>query len=241
MQTRIDEIDNGVYRLSTYVKEIAAPAGFTFNQFLIVDDEPLLFHCGHRGMFDSISAAVAKIIPVETLRWISFSHLEGDEAGAMNMWLARAPRATLAHGALGCDISYNDLADRPPRALADGETFSLGEKRIRFLATPHLPHGWDAGLMYEETAGTLLCSDLLTHLGDAPALGGLAIVDKALAAEEMFQTMSVTPATIAGIRRLADLQPQTLAIMHGASLKGDGAAALEGLAEGLEKRMRAAG
>lgn len=238
MQTRIDEIDNGVYRLSTYVKEIAAPAGFTFNQFLIVDDEPLLFHCGHRGMFDSISAAVAKIIPVETLRWISFSHLEGDEAGAMNMWLARAPRAALAHGALGCDISYNDLADRPPRALADGETFSLGEKRIRFLATPHLPHGWDAGLMYEETAGTLLCSDLLTHLGDAPALGGLDIVDQALAAEEMFQTMSVTPATIAGIRRLADLQPKTLAIMHGASLKGDGAAALEGLAEGLEKRMR---
>lgn len=241
MHTRIDEIDDGVYRLSTFVAEVAAPVGFTFNQFLIVDDEPLLFHCGHRGMFESISAAVAKIIPIERLRWISFSHLEGDEAGAMNMWLARAPRAALAHGTLGCDISYNDLADRPPRALADGETFSLGKKRMRFLATPHLPHGWDAGLMYEETSGVLLCSDLLTHLGDAPALGGLDIVDKALAAEEMFQTMSVTPATIAGIRRLAALRPKTLAIMHGASLKGDGAAALEGLASGLEKRMRAAG
>jgi flavorubredoxin len=240
MQTRIDEIDDGVYRLSTYVKEVAAPAGFTFNQFLIVDDEPLLFHCGYRGMFESISAAIAKIIPPETLRWISFSHLEGDEAGAMNMWLARAPHAEVAHGALGCDISLNDLADRRPRALADGETFSIGKKRIRYFATPHVPHGWDSGLMYEETAGILLCSDLLTHLGDAPALGGLEIVEEALAAEEMFQTMSVTPATIETIRRLAQLRPKTLAVMHGAALKGDGAAALQGLADGLEKRMRAA-
>lgn len=241
MQTRIDEIDDGVYRLSTYVKEVAAPAGFTFNQFLIVDDEPLLFHCGYRGMFGSISAAVARIAPIETLRWISFSHLEGDEAGAMNLWLARAPKAEIAHGKLGCDISLNDLADRAPRALADGETFSIGKKRIRYLATPHVPHGWDSGLMYEETAGVLLCSDLLTHIGDTPALGGLDIVEPALAAEEIFQTLSVTPATIETIRRLAGLRPNTLAIMHGASLKGDGAAALEGLARGLEERMRVAG
>ena len=152
MQTRIGEIAPGIYRLSTFMAEIAPPAGFTFNQFLIDAEEPLLFHCGPRGMFASISAAVARIMPLERLRWITFGHVESDECGSMNAWLAAAPAAQVAHGMTACMVSLNDLADRPPRILADGETIELGGKRVRYLDTPHVPHGWEAGLLYEETA-----------------------------------------------------------------------------------------
>ena len=236
MQTRTTEIAEGVYRLSTLVPEVAPPAGFTFNQFLLIADEPLLFHCGHRGMFESISTAVRRIMPIEKLRWISFSHFEADECGAMNQWLAAAPRAQVAHGVLGCDVSLNDAADRAPRALADDEVIDLGGKRIRYLATPHVPHGWDAGLMFEESGGTLLCSDLLGSVGDGPALTEADVVGPALAAEDMFHSMSVTPRTVVTLRRLAALRPRTLAIMHGASYAGDGAAALGALADGLAAR-----
>jgi flavorubredoxin len=236
MQTRTTEIAEGVYRLSTLVPEVAPPAGFTFNQFLLIADEPLLFHCGHRGMFESISTAVRRIMPIEKLRWISFSHFEADECGAMNQWLAAAPRAQVAHGVLGCDVSLNDTADRAPRALADDEVIDLGGKRIRYLATPHVPHGWDAGLMFEESGGTLLCSDLLGSVGDGPALTEADVVGPALAAEDMFHSMSVTPRTVVTLRRLAALRPKTLAIMHGASYAGDGAAALGALADGLAAR-----
>jgi flavorubredoxin len=236
MQTRTTEIAEGVYRLSTLVPEVAPPAGFTFNQFLLIADEPLLFHCGHRGMFESISTAVRRIMPIEKLRWISFSHFEADECGAMNQWLAAAPRAQVAHGVLGCDVSLNDTADRAPRALADDEVIDLGGKRIRYLATPHVPHGWDAGLMFEESGGTLLCSDLLGSVGDGPALTEADVVGPALAAEDMFHSMSVTPRTVVTLRRLAALRPRTLAIMHGASYAGDGAAALGALADGLAAR-----
>src|SRR3712207_2619380 len=165
MQTRITEIADGVYRLSTLVPEIT-PDGFTFNQFLLDADEPLLFHAGHRRMFPLISDAVAKIMPLERLRWISFGHVEADECGAMNGGLAAAPNAQITHGQIACDISLNDMADRAPRALADGEVIDLGGKRARFIYTPHVPHGWEAGVMYEETAGLLLSGDLLTHAGD---------------------------------------------------------------------------
>ena len=236
METRVDEIAAGVYRLSTPVPEVAPPAGFTFNQFLLTADEPLLFHCGHRGMFDSIRAAVARVIPPETLRWISFSHLEADESGAMNRWLAVAPRAQVLHGELACMVSLNDLADRPPRALADGDTLDLGGKRVRFLATPHLPHGWDAGLLYEETEGTLLCSDLLTQVGDGPAVTEAELVGPALETEALFRSMSITRDTLAGLERLAALEPRTLAVMHGSSFRGDCAGSLRGLAQGLAER-----
>jgi flavorubredoxin len=241
MRTRITEIADGVYRLSMFVPEVAPPAGFSFNQFLLTADEPLLFHCGYRGMFEPISAAVKEILPIERLRWISFSHLEGDESGAMNLWLAAAPKAQVVQGTLSCDISLNDLADRAPRALQDGEVIDLGGKRVRFLATPHVPHGWDAGLMLEETGGTLLCSDLLTHVGDGPAVTEADVVAPALAAEDMFQSMSLTAHTIATLRRLAALEPRTLAIMHGSSFTGNCAGALDALAEGLNQRRAARG
>jgi flavorubredoxin len=240
MQTRVSEIADGIYRLSTLVPEIAPPAGFSFNQFLLMADEPLLFHCGHRFMFDGILAAVNSLMPVERLRWISFSHLEADESGAMNLWQERAPHAQLVHGRLGCDISLNDLSLRPPRALEDGETLELGGKRLRYLAMAHVPHGWDAGLMFEERTGTLLCSDLLGQVGDSPALARSDIVGPALESEGIFRSMSVTPETVPTIRRLADLEPRTLAIMHGSSLNEGCAAALRCFGDGLARQRLAA-
>ncbi len=157
METRIHEIADGVYRLSTFVPEVS-PDGFTFNQFLVTADEPMLFHAGHRQMFPLISEAVGRILPVERLRWIGFGHVEADECGAMNAWLSAAPNASVVHGRLACDVSLNDLCDRPPRALADGEVLDLGGKRMRWLDTPHTPHGWEAGVFFEETAETLFCT-----------------------------------------------------------------------------------
>ena len=239
MQTRIDEITDGIYRLSTLVPEIAPPAGFVFNQFLVMADEPLLFHCGHRAMFDSIRGAVESLMPIEKLRWISFSHLEADESGAMNLWQQAAPHAQVAHGQLGCNVSLHDLSLRPPRALADNEVLDLGGRRVRFLATPHVPHGWDAGLMFEEETGTLLCSDLLGQVGDGPALATGDIVAPALEAEAMFRAMSVTPETITTLNRLSGLAPMTLATMHGSSLAGDCAGALAAFGEGLARQRLA--
>ena len=239
METRIAEIADGLYRLSTLVPEVAPPAGFTFNQFLLMADEPLLFHTGHRFMFDSVLGAVGRLMPVERLRWISFSHYEADECGAMNLWQERAPRAQVAHGRLGCDVSLNDLSLRLPRGLDDGETLDLGGKRVRYLATPHLPHGWDAGLMFEEQTGTLLCSDLLGQLGDGPALARDDIVGPALESENLWQSMSVTRETAPALRRLAALEPRTLAIMHGSSLNAGCAEALRSFAEGITKQQLA--
>jgi flavorubredoxin len=237
MNTRIDEIADGIFRFSTFVPAIAEPAGFTFNQFLVLADEPLLFHCGPRAMFPLVSAAMARVMPVERLRWIAFGHVEADECGAMNAWLAAAPRATIVHGAIGCMVSLNDLADRPPRPLADGETIDLGGKRVRHLDTPHVPHGWDAGLLYEESGGTLLCGDLLTHVGDGPALVESDVLGPAIATEDMFQSTCLTPTTAPTIRRLAGLAPRRLALMHGSSFAGDAAGALRGLADDYAERL----
>ena len=163
MDTKIDEIADGIYRLSTFVPEIAPPGGFTFNQFLIEADDPLLFHCGLRALFPSVSTTAGRLVALTRLRWITFGHLEADECGSMNQWLAAAPRAEVAHGAVGCMVSLNDLADRPPRALADGAVLDLEGKRVRHIDTPHVPHGWDARLLYEETTGTLLCGEGALH------------------------------------------------------------------------------
>ena len=151
METRINEIADGIFRLSTFVPDIAPPTGFTFNQFLVLGDEPLMFHTGLRRMFPLNRDAVSRLVPPERLRWIAYGHFEADECGAMNEWLAIAPQAQAAHGQTGCMVSLNDFADRPPRILSDGETIDLGGgKRVRFIDTPHTPHGWDAGVLYEE-------------------------------------------------------------------------------------------
>jgi flavorubredoxin len=240
MQTRIDEIADGIFRLSTFVPQIAEPAGFAFNSFLVRGAEPLLFHTGLHKMFPLNRDAVAKLVPVDRLRWIAFGHYEADECGAMNDWMAVAPHAQVAHGATGCLVSLNDMAERTPRVLADGETIDLGGKRVRYIDTPHTPHGWDAGVMYEETTGTLLCGDLFTQLGDNPALvHGGDIVGPAITAEDLFQYSALAPGMGSAIRRLAPLKPKTLALMHGPSYAGDGAAALHALADEYERRAGA--
>jgi flavorubredoxin len=240
METRIDEIAAGIYRLSTFVPAIAPPAGFTFNQFLVLGDQPLLFHTGLRRMFPAVRAAVGRLMAPERLRWITFGHYEADECGAMNEWLATAPGAEVAHGQTACMVSLNDVADRAPRGLSDGEVIELGGKRVRYIDTPHIPHGWEAGVLYEETTGTLLCGDLFAQYGDGPALTGGDIVGPAIAAEDMGGPSSLHPSMGPTIRRLAALAPRTLALMHGPSFTGDGEAALRALAESYDGRVRAA-
>ena len=229
METRVDEIAERIYRLSTFLPAVG-PKGLTFNQFLVDADEPLLFHCGQRSLFPAVSQAVARVIDVRRLRWIAFSHIEADECGALGEWLAAAPGATVTHGAIGCAIWLNDQAPRPPRALANDEVLDLGSRRVRRLDTPHVPHCWDAGLLFEETTGTLFTSDLFTHVGDPKALTDDDILGPAMAAEGSFGYTALTPATGATIRRLARLQPRTLAVMHGSSFAGDTAPVLESLA-----------
>src|SRR6266496_3162717 len=239
METRTDEIADGIYRLSTNVPEIA-PGGFTFNQFVVKADEPLLFHCGPRQMFPLVSEAAASVVPLDQFRWITFGHVESDECGSMNEWLAVAPRAEVAHGAIGCLVSLNDMADRPPRMLEDGEVIDLGGKRVRHFDTPHVPHNWEARVLHEETTNTLLCGDIGEHTGDGPAITEGDVVGPAMEGEEMFLASSLTPALAPTIRRLADLQPATLAIMHGSSFSGDCAATLHALADYYAGRLAVA-
>ena len=238
MKTEVSEVAAGIYRLSTFVPDIAPPAGFTFNQFLVLGDEPLMFHTGLRKMFPLNREALSRIIEPSRLKWLTFGHFESDECGAMNEWLAVAPQATPAHGKTGCLVSLNDFVDRPSRELADGEVIDLGGgKRVRFIDTPHTPHGWDAGVLYEESTRTLMCGDLFTQLGNDPPLTGRDIVGPAIAAEDIFQYSSLNPGMGATLRTLSDLAPQTLALMHGPSYTGDGAAALRALAEEYDRRV----
>ncbi len=229
----IAEIGPGIHRISTFVPSVG-PTGFTFNQFLVLADEPLLFHTGPRGLFAHVAEAVATVLPVEKLRWISFGHLEADESGSVNMWLAAAPQSQVAFGALGCDISFNDLCDRPPRALAEGEVLDLGGRRVRQVSTPHVPHGWEAQVLFEETTSTLFCGDLFSHTGRPKPLTDNDVVGPALDAERMFHATTPGPLAPRTLRTLAELSPRRLAIMHGSSFEGDGARALRDLAGGYE-------
>ena len=239
MQPVIDEIADGIYRISTWIPEVS-PEGFTFNQFLVTGDEPLIFHTGGRGLFPLVAEAMAKVVPVESLRWITFGHVESDECGAMNIWLAAAPNSQVAHGALGCMVSLNDLADRAPRALAEGEVIDIGGKRLRQISTPHVPHGWEAQVLFEETTGTLFCGDLFTQVGACAPLTTDDIVEPAVAAEEMFRGSSMAPHTAATLRSLGDLNPTTLALMHGPSFSGNGKRAFYDLATAYEQLSVAA-
>lgn len=237
MQTHTDEIADGIYRISTCVPDIG-PTGFTFNQFFVDAEEPLLFHTGMRAMFPLVCAAIERIRPVEQLRWITFGHVEADECGAMNSFLAVAPRAQVAHGELGCMVSIDDMADRPPRRLADGEVIDLGDRRVQHFDTPHAPHNWEARVLYEQATGVLFCGDLMTQLGDGPALTDDDLVEPATVAEDLFHATSLGPAVPATLYRLALLRPTTLAIMHGSSYSGDCATALRDLASVYDDRMK---
>jgi flavorubredoxin len=236
METRVTEIADGVHQLTTHVDEM----NFSFNQILVAGDEPLLFHTGPRQMFPLVSEAVSRVMPVDSLRWISFGHVEADECGSMNQWLAAAPNATVAQSGIGCMVSLTDLADRPPRALGDGEVLDIGGHRLRWIDTPHLPHGWEAGILYDETSKTLLCGDLFTQQGEYSASTADDIVGPAAAAEDVFGSYSLAPSSGARLRQLADLDVATLALMHGPAFTGDCSAALLGLADDLERRTATA-
>ncbi|MBU3064522.1 MBL fold metallo-hydrolase [Nocardia sp. NEAU-G5] len=236
METKTDEIADGIYRLSTFIPDVG-PTGFTFNQFFVDAAEPLLFHTGMRALFPLVSAAIARIRPVEQLRWITFGHVEADECGSMNFFLAAAPQAQVAHGELGCAVSLDDMADRLPRRLADGEMIDLGDRQIQHLDTPHAPHNWESRVLYELATGVLFCGDLMTQLGDGPALTGADLVEPATMAEDVFHPTSLGPAVSAALRRLARLRPTTLAIMHGSSFSGDCETALNDLASVYDDRL----
>jgi len=227
---RVDEVADGIYRISTYLPDVVASHGLTINQFLVLADEPLLFHTGLRTTFPETVAAVARLVPVELLRWLSFGHVEADECGAMNRYLAAAPQLEVAFGALGCRISLQDMADRPPRSLAPGEAIDLGGRRVVVVPTPHAPHNLEAQVLYEETTRTLLCGDLFTQLGPGPAVTTRCPIEAALDAEDVLRTVPPGDAVPRALEYLADLEPRTLAVMHGSSFEGDGGAALRQLA-----------
>lgn len=233
METRNTEIAPGIHQLTTHVAEM----NFSFNQYLVAGDEPALFHTGPRQMFPLVSAAVARVTPVDQLRWITFGHVESDECGAMNDWLGVAPQATVAQSMIGCMVSLNDLADRAPRPLADGEVLDIGGHRLRWIDTPHVPHGWEAGILYDETTRTLLCGDLFTQTGAYAASSDSDLIGPAIAAEDIFHASSLAPQSGATVRRLADLDVTTLALMHGPAFTGDCRAALLDLADDFDKRI----
>ena len=236
--TTVDEIATDIFRLSTWVPDITED-GFTFNQFLLTGDEPFLFHTGHRFLFPQVSQAVERVLPLAELRWISFGHLEADECGAVNQFLAAAPNAEVIHGELACMLSLTDMCDRPPvSAPADG-VHDIGGHRLRFLATPHVPHNWESGLWFDEATSTLLAGDLFTHVGKCPALTESEVVEPAVAAEEIFHATGLTTNLSPTLERLAQLRPTTLALMHGASFAGDGAAQLRALADGYSAMFTA--
>lgn len=240
-QTNLDEIAPDIFRISTWVPDISEH-GFTFNQFLLTGDEPFLFHCGQRALYPLVSEAIGRVIRLEQLRWISFAHVEADECGAVNMLLAAAPHAEVIHGPLACLLSLNDMCDRAPvvAGTEPGAVHDVGGHRLRFIATPHVPHNWESGLWFDETTSTLLAGDLLTHTGQVPALTESDCVAPALEAEALFHATSPTSTLTPTLERLAQLSPTTLALMHGASFSGDGAGQLRGLADGFAAMVAAA-
>jgi flavorubredoxin len=230
--TNVHEVAEGIYRINTPVAMEGGPGGFSFNQYLIVDDEPLVFHTGPRRMFPLVREAVASVMPVERLRYVAFSHVEADECGSLNEWLAAAPQASPLCGTVAALVSIGDLADRPPRALADGEALSLGKHTVRWFDAPHLPHGWECGYLMEQRTGTLLCGDLFTQAGaDLPALTESDILGPSEAFRHAMDYFSHTKHAGEMLEKLASAAPTTLACMHGSAWRGDGARLLRALAD----------
>ena len=228
---KVDEIGPDLYRISIFVPEFQ----LQFNHFVVNDDEPLLFHTGFKGMFPAVKEAVATVIDPAKIRHIGFSHFESDECGSLNHWLEAAPEAEPVCSFLGAVVSVNDFAIRPARGLADGDTFSTGKYRFRLCRTPHLPHGWDASVLFEETNKTLLCSDLFHQVGDVEALTNSDIIGRCGATLKEYQGGPLadyapyTHYTGALFEKLAALKPERFAIMHGSSFEGDGETALKNL------------
>lgn len=231
--TNVHEVAEGIYRINTPVV-FEGGLGFSFNQYLIADDEPLLFHTGPRKMFALVREAVASVLPVESLRYIGFSHVEADECGSLNDWLAAAPQSSPLCGQVASMVSINDMADRGPRTMTDGEVLSLGSHRVRWMDTPHLPHGWEAGLLTEESTKTLMCGDLFTQPGaDLPAVTESDILGPSEAFRAQMDYFSHTKNARDMLERLAATEPATLACMHGSAWQGDGAQLLRALADKL--------
>ena len=228
----ITEIAPDFYRISTYIPEI----DLQFNQFLVKDDEPLLFHTGMKALFPVVREAVETIIDPSKVRWISFSHFEADECGSLNEWLQLAPNAQPVCSMVGALVSVNDFAIRPAKGMNDGEVLNTGQHRFRFVKTPHVPHCWEAGMLFEETRGTLLCSDLFHQGGDVEPFTESDVIDRARKTLTDYQAgpfanyMPYTKHTDSIMQRLADLNPRTIAPMHGSAFVGDGSRSLRDLA-----------
>ncbi len=233
--TNVHEIAPQIFRISTPIPPSQMPGGFTFNQILIVDEEPLLFHTGPRRMFPLVREAVAHVLgAVAKLRYVSFSHVEADECGSLNEWLAVAPRAEPVCSQIAAMVQMNDLSDRTPRAMSDGEELTLGQKRVRWLDAPHLPHNWECGYLFESTTKTLLCGDLFTHGGaDLPPLTESEVLSPSEAMRKAMGGVAIEAHTRSLIEKLASTEPTTLALMHGSSYRGNGHALLLGLADAL--------
>ena len=231
--TNIYEITDGIYRINTPVL-FENGNSFSFNQYLIADDEPLLFHAGPRKMFPLVREAVASVLPVDQLRYIAFSHVEADECGSLNEWLAVAPQSVPLCGTVAAMVSIEDLADRSPRALADGEVITLGKHHVRWFDAPHVPHAWDCGFLTEESTRTLLCGDLFTQGGaDLPPITESDILGPSEAFRQRMDYFSYTKDSRLILERLACTEPTTLACMHGSAWSGDGARLLRDLADSL--------
>ncbi|MBL8115878.1 MAG: MBL fold metallo-hydrolase [Acidobacteria bacterium] len=238
-RTSIDEIAQGIYRISTPVTVL--PGGFTFNQYLIAGEQPTLFHTGPRRMFPLVSEAIAAVLPPAQLRYVGFSHFEADECGALNEFLAVAPNAEPLCGQIAAMVSVNDVADRPARALANGESLSLGGHSVRWMDAPHVPHGWECGFLYEESTGTLLCGDLFTQGGaEHVPITEADILGPSEAMRAGLDYWAHSRDTRAILERMAALEPTTLAVMHGSAWRGNGGALLRALADSLEGTLRAA-
>jgi flavorubredoxin len=231
--TNVHEVADGIYRINTPVV-IEGAGGFSFNQYLIKDDEPLLFHTGPRKMFPLVHEAVGSVLPVDSLRYIGFSHVEADECGSLNEWLAVAPQSLPLCGTVAAMVSIGDLADRAPRALADGEQLPLGKHCVRWLDAPHLPHAWECGFLMEERTSTLLCGDLFTQGGvNLPPVTESDILGPSEALRHELDYFSHTKYARVMLEKLASTNPETLACMHGSAWRGDGAKLLRALADAL--------
>ena len=231
--TNIQEIAEGVFRINTPA-DLPGGEAFSFNQYLLVDDEPLLWHTGPRRMFPLVSEAIAAVMPIDRLRYVGLSHFEADECGAMNELLAAAPAAVPLCSQVAAMVSVTDVADRAPRALADGEQLVIGRRTLQWFDTPHVPHGWDCGLMMETSTGTFLCGDLFTQPGHGEqALTDGDILGPSEAFRQPMDYFAHAPQTTATLLRLAQQKPRTLACMHGSAWRGDGGALLRHLAEAL--------